>query len=157
MTPGEIPVSPPVLAEVAAVPPHSGAVAFGSDPSAAEQEPQQLFTWFEFYRESFGSIPSGEGSAQLMNALRGVNPNRLPIFPASHPRLNHDGELFDLWGSPVFSIRSPPIVSRYVPMGRIVKFSPRRISQPKIDDRPGRRKRNEKGEPMRFAFLKVIG
>ncbi len=100
MTPGRISVSPP--ADIAAVRPHPNAVSFGSDPSAAQREPQQLLRLFEFYRESFGSFPSGEGNAQFMNALRGANPERLPIFPEKHPRLNPDGELLDFWGSPFF-------------------------------------------------------
>ncbi len=70
--------------------------------SGAEEEPRQLLVLFDFYRETFGSFPSGEDNAQFMNALRGANPDRLSIFPQTHPRLNRDGELLDHWGSPFF-------------------------------------------------------
>ncbi len=102
MAPGRIPLSVPARSGLAAVTPHPDAVAFGRDPSAAGKEPQQLFRLFEFYRETFGGFPSGEGNAHFMNALRGANPERLPIFPESHPRLNREGELLDFWGSPFF-------------------------------------------------------
>lgn len=87
---------------LAQIPPHPDAASFGSDPTNAANEAQQLFRLFDFYRESFGSFPSGEGNAQFMHALQGANPSQLPIFPQNHPRLNSAGEILDFWGNPFF-------------------------------------------------------
>jgi hypothetical protein len=82
--------------------PHPDAVAFGSDKISPTLEPQILLSWFEIYREHFGQFPAGEDNAQFMNALRGLNPERLAIFPFAHPRLDASGALLDAWGNPFF-------------------------------------------------------
>jgi hypothetical protein len=84
------------------IPPHPDAVFFGSPAFPPEQEPERLHDLFRIYRERFGSFPSGENNAQLMNALRGNNPQRLGIFPLQHPRLDAEGNLLDAWGTPFF-------------------------------------------------------
>lgn len=101
--PSRIAQSAPVMdQELEKIPSHPLAVSFGSDREKATDEADQVYQLFNFYRESFGSFPSGEGNAQFMNALRGANPERLPIFPAEHPRLNSDGELLDAWNTAFF-------------------------------------------------------
>lgn len=57
---------------------------------------------FTHYREKFGSLPSGENNAQILNALTGNNPLRLALIERSHPAINPAGELTDRWGSPLF-------------------------------------------------------
>ncbi len=101
-TPSRISLAPPDPENLSGIPSHPDAIHFGSDPVMAEREAAQLFTLFDFYREIFGSFPSGEGNAQFMNALRGANPEKLAIFPSDHPRLDADGEILDFWGSPFF-------------------------------------------------------
>lgn len=88
--------------EIIQTPSHPSAIAFGSDATQAADEARQLYDLFNFYRESFGSFPSGEGNAQFMNALRGENPDRLPIFPGNHSRLNSEGALLDFWNTEFF-------------------------------------------------------
>jgi hypothetical protein len=100
--PGKIAFSAPSLLQTGDTSSHPSAISFGSDPSKASDEAAQLFRLFDFYRESFGSFPSGEGNAQFMNALRGNNPDSLPIFPNKHPRLSSDGEILDFWGKAFF-------------------------------------------------------
>lgn len=100
--PGKIAISAPSPQELADISSHPEAVSFGSDPKKANEEARALFKLFDYYREMFGSFPAGEGNTQFMNALRGANPERLPIFPYPHPRINGEGEIIDFWGSPFF-------------------------------------------------------
>ncbi len=79
---------------------HPMAVAFGEDPAQATREPHQLLEFYQLYRERFGSYPTGEDNPQMLRALMGANPERLPIFPREHPRLNSEGALLDAWGTP---------------------------------------------------------
>jgi len=83
-------------------PSHPLAVSFGSDIEAFATEPALLMEIFNSYRSRFGAFPSGEDNPQIMNALMGANPARLPIFPLSHPRLSETGALLDAWKSPFF-------------------------------------------------------
>lgn len=86
--------------EVASVPPHPNAVAFGSPAIPPEREPAVLLGFFELYRQRFGAFPAGEDNAQFMNALCGANAERLAIFPPGHGRFDGDGALLDAWGQP---------------------------------------------------------
>ena len=89
---------------------------------------------FNLYRARFGSFPSGEDNPQIMNALMGANPEKLPIFPLKHPRLSADGALLDAWKSPFFfhlissdhmEIRSPgPDQEIYTPDDIVVSNKP---------------------------------
>lgn len=84
------------------VPSHPMAVSFGKSPDHATAEPSTLLAILQFYRQEFGSFPTGENNASIMNALTGNNPSGLPIFPADHPRIAEDGSLRDAWGKPFF-------------------------------------------------------
>ena len=67
-----------------------------------EQEPQIVLDLLKIFRRSYGAYPAGEDNRQLMNAMRGANPEKLPFIPQDHPRLNANGELVDAWGTPFF-------------------------------------------------------
>jgi hypothetical protein len=53
-----------------------------------------------FYRMEFGTFPAGQENHDIMNALAGNNPAKLPVFPRDHPRIDAAGNLLDAWGSP---------------------------------------------------------
>lgn len=97
---GVVAVQPLEKASLAKVPSHPLAVSFGNDPAFASTEPSILLEILEFYRKEFGSFPAGQENADIMNALTGNNPQRLPIFPRQHPRINASGKLLDAWGKP---------------------------------------------------------
>lgn len=53
------------------------------------------------YRERFGSYPSFGDNAQLVNALAGANPHRIPLLARDAAAVSaKTGELIDRWGSP---------------------------------------------------------
>ncbi|MCL4176585.1 MAG: hypothetical protein KJ072_02410 [Verrucomicrobia bacterium] len=83
-------------------PPHPDAIAFGSDAFPPEREPELLLHFLEIYRGRFRQFPTAEDNPQMMNALRGANPDALAIFPADHPRLDAQGALLDAWDTPFF-------------------------------------------------------
>jgi hypothetical protein len=93
---------PPIEAVLPSDAPHPNAMAFGSASISPTREPQMVLSFLEFYRERFGQFPAGEDNAQFMNALRGLNPEQLAIFPFAHPRLDASGALLDAWGKPFF-------------------------------------------------------
>lgn len=96
------------LQQVAA---HPLAVSFGGNPDLASSEPALLLEILQFYRMEFGIFPAGQENRDIMNALTGNNPGKLPVFPIDHPRINTDGELLDAWGCPfVFH----PVSSQYL-------------------------------------------
>jgi hypothetical protein len=74
----------------------------GAPATKPEQEAQIVLDLLKIYRRSFGAYPAGEDNRQLMNAMRGANPDKLPFLPQDHPRLNANGELVDAWGTPFF-------------------------------------------------------
>lgn len=108
LTPSSSPKSPvgtiatlPLPTEnLSPAPSHPLAVSFGADPSLAHREAAILLEILEFYRKEFGSFPAGQENADIMNALTGNNPQRLPIFPRPHPRIDPQGRLLDAWGKP---------------------------------------------------------
>jgi len=98
--PSRIAMRPASAEEIARVPPNPMAAAIGSPNLTPEKEITLLLELFQTYRREFGAMPAGENNTQLMNALRGGNPRRLPIFPLSHPRLDAAGNLLDPWQQP---------------------------------------------------------
>lgn len=53
------------------------------------------------YRERFGAYPSFGDNAQLVNALAGANPHRIPLLARDAAAVSaKTGELLDRWGSP---------------------------------------------------------
>lgn len=98
--PSRIAMKPPEIGELAEVPPNPMAAAIGSDNLTPEKEIELVLELFQIYRREFGAFPAGEGNAQFMNALRGANPGKLPVFPPQHPRLDPKGNLVDRWGQP---------------------------------------------------------
>ena len=36
----------------------------------------------------FGCFPAGQENSDIMNALTGNNPGKLPVFPRNHPRID---------------------------------------------------------------------
>jgi hypothetical protein len=100
--PGRIAFSPPDPATLAKVPSPPLAVALGAPGTPPDREVRIVADLLLLYRRAFAVFPAGESNAQILNALRGNNPQRLPIFPAGHPRLNADGALCDAWGMPFF-------------------------------------------------------
>jgi len=55
----------------------------------------------EAYRNRFRAFPTGD-NREIVNALTGANPERLPFFPRDHPNLNASGEWVDRWSTPLF-------------------------------------------------------
>ena len=99
-TPGQLALAAPAAAALRSVTVHPMATSFGSRLEAAAGEPSLLLDLFEVYRREFGSFPAGEDNPQMMHALMGANPDKLPIFPLKHPRLSPQGALLDAWGNP---------------------------------------------------------
>jgi len=98
--PQRIALRPPSPDQLAEVPPNPMAAAIGSAKVPPEREITLVLELFQIYRREFGAFPAGETNAQFMNALRGANPGRLPVFPLEHPRLDAAGNLADPWGRP---------------------------------------------------------
>ena len=99
---GAAAMRPPDPATLQRVPSHPMAVSFGKSPDLAAAEPSTLLQILQFYRQEFGTFPTGEDNANIMYALMGNNPSGLPIFPTNHPRIAEDGSLRDAWGTPFF-------------------------------------------------------
>ena len=99
-TPGQLALAAPAASGLRQVPVHPMALSFGNDSKAAASEPVLLLDLFEVYRREFGTFPAGEDNPQMMHALMGANPDKLPIFPLKHPRLSPQGALLDAWGNP---------------------------------------------------------
>ena len=98
--PSRIAMKAPDREELANVPPNPMAGAIGSDKVTPEKEIAILLELFQIYRREFGGFPAGQDNDQFMNALRGANPGKLPIFPPDHPRLDPKGNLLDPWRQP---------------------------------------------------------
>ncbi len=71
----------------------------GSDPA---REPEVVLDVLDAYRRAVGGYPAGEDNRQIVRALLGANPQRLPFLPRDHARLSGGGELLDAWGRPFF-------------------------------------------------------
>lgn len=109
--PGAAAVRAPDPRALQQVPPHPLAVSFGENPDSASSEPAVLLEILQFYRMEFGAFPAGQENREIMNALKGNNPGKLPVFPIDHPRINRHGDLLDAWGTPfVFH----PVSSQYL-------------------------------------------
>jgi uncharacterized protein YjeT (DUF2065 family) len=61
-----------------------------------------VFDLLEYYRGMYGSLPTAEENAHVVNALTGNNPRRLAFIERSHPAINPKGELTDRWGTAFF-------------------------------------------------------
>lgn len=102
------PPDPHNLQQVSA---HPLAISFGNNPGFSSSEPAVLLEILQFYRMEFGSFPAGQENRDIMNALTGNNPEKLPVFPRNHPRIDAVGNLLDAWGTPfIFH----PISSQYL-------------------------------------------
>lgn len=99
-SPQRIALRPPRADELSEVPPNPMAAAIGSAKVPPEREIALVLELFQIYRREFGAFPAGETNAHFMNALRGANPGKLPVFPLQHPRLDSVGNLTDPWGQP---------------------------------------------------------
>lgn len=78
----------------------------GAPGAAPAEEPALVLGLLDHYRHLFGGYPAGAEGRHFVNALRGRNPDRLPLLPPDHPRLAPTGELLDAWGRPfVFHLR----------------------------------------------------
>ena len=91
------PLDPQDLQQVSS---HPLAISFGANPELTSSEPGILLEILRFYRMEFGSFPAGQENSDIMNALTGNNPGKLPVFPRKHPRIDSAGRLLDAWGSP---------------------------------------------------------
>ncbi len=108
---GAVATIPPDPRTLQQVRPHPNAVSFGRSPDKAAFEPKQLLEILRFYQLEFGSFPPGQENEDIMNALTGNNPTKLPIFPREHSRLDKKGRLLDAWGNPfIFH----PVSSQYL-------------------------------------------
>jgi len=76
--------------------------ALGREGFPAQREAWVVLDLLEYYRQSFGGMPAGEDNRQIVNALRGANPQQLAIIPPDHLRLSTNGELMDAWGTPFY-------------------------------------------------------
>jgi hypothetical protein len=99
---GRIALAPPEPATLARVPSPPLAALLGAPQTPPEREPRIVLDLLILYRRAFGEFPAGETNVHFTNALRGANPERLPILPAGHPRLSAEGALCDAWGTPFF-------------------------------------------------------
>ena len=63
-------------------------------------EPALLLDLFEVDRREFWSFPAEEDDPQMMHALMGANPGKIPIFLLKHRRLDEKGALLEAWGIP---------------------------------------------------------
>jgi len=100
ISPARIAMTAPKAEELAPIHYHPMADAIGKPTFPPEKEIAAVMQFFQIYRQEFGGFPAGEENAQFMNALRGNNPTKLPIFPLTHPRLDAKGNLLDPWGKP---------------------------------------------------------
>ncbi len=100
--PGRIQLDPPDPASLAKIPPSPLALALGANGTPPAREPDIVLNLLVFYRRQFGDFPAGADNRQVVNALRGANPGKLPILPFNHPRLSPGGELLDAWDQPFF-------------------------------------------------------
>jgi hypothetical protein len=98
-TPGNVATVPPEPGSLQQVSSHPLALSFGKNPDAASTEVAQLMEILRFYRMEFGSFPAGQENRDIMNALTGNNPGKLPVFPPKHPRIDQAGNLLDAWGN----------------------------------------------------------
>lgn len=99
-SPGAVAILPPDPRDLQLVSPHPLAVSFGENPEFASSEPALLLEILRFYRMEFGSFPAGQENSDIMNALTGNNPDKLPVFPRKHPRIDARGNIIDAWGNP---------------------------------------------------------
>ena len=97
---GAVATLPPDSRDIQKVSAHPLAVSFGNNPELAAKEPAILLEILRFYRMEFGSFPAGQENSDIMNALTGNNPGKLPVFPLKHPRIDARGNLLDAWGNP---------------------------------------------------------
>ena len=98
--PGAVATAPPDPRGVQQVSSHPLAISFGTNPAQASSEPAVLLEILRFYRMEFGSFPAGQENSDIMNALIGNNPGKLPVFPRKHARIDARGNLLDAWGNP---------------------------------------------------------
>ncbi|WFB35126.1 hypothetical protein P3T73_13250 [Kiritimatiellota bacterium B12222] len=99
---GQPAMRPPRREDLQKVAPYPEAELLGDGSLTPQQEIEVVSQLFRFYMEAFGSLPTGEGNAQFMNALRGNNAKHLGFFPFEHSRLDAQGQLVDSWGEPYF-------------------------------------------------------
>lgn len=72
-----------------------------SPASTADDDLRAIGRMLGLYRERFGAYPAFGDNAQLVNALAGANPHRLPLLPRDVPAVSAaTGELLDRWGTP---------------------------------------------------------
>jgi hypothetical protein len=100
LPPGAVATAPPDSKNLQQVSPHPLAVSFGGNPDLAEKEPAMLLEILQFYRMEFGSFPAGQENRDILHAMAGNNPEKLPVFPRNHPRIDANGDLLDAWGNP---------------------------------------------------------
>jgi hypothetical protein len=98
--PGAVATRPADPRDLQKVSSHPLALSFGNNPELAAKEPAMLLEILQFYRMEFGTYPAGQENADIMNALTGNNPEKLPVFPRKHPRIDASGNLLDAWGNP---------------------------------------------------------
>lgn len=91
---------PPDAKLLAEMPRSPLADTLANPPQGTVNEAEVVYALVEYYRREFKAVPAGEGNRQIVNALRGANPGRIPILPGDHPRLSASGELLDAWGKP---------------------------------------------------------
>lgn len=90
----------PKAEDLAQVPSNPMAAAIGSEKIMPDSEIALVLELFQIYRREFGAFPAGQANSHFLNALRGMNPDKLPIFPLAHPRLDPAGNLLDRWQQP---------------------------------------------------------
>jgi hypothetical protein len=98
--PGAVATRPADPQDLQKVSSHPLALTFGKNPEHAANEAATLLEILRFYRMEFGTFPAGQENHDIMNALTGNNPGKLPVFPREHPRIDAAGNLLDAWGNP---------------------------------------------------------
>jgi hypothetical protein len=99
---GQPALHPPAQSDLQNVLPHPEAAFIGDGSLTPAQELDVISHVLDAYIETFGALPAGENNAQIMNALRGNNPQSLGLFPYEHSRLDEQGQLKDPWDTPYF-------------------------------------------------------
>lgn len=53
------------------------------------------------YKEKYGVYPPGESNKELVDALKGANPDGIVFFVFKPNRINQNGEVIDQWSMPL--------------------------------------------------------
>lgn len=98
--PPERPALAPVV-PAASFPRSPLADALNSPSTTPDDDLRTIARILALYRERFDAYPAFGDNTQLVNALAGANPHRIPLLPRDIPAVSPEtGQLLDRWGTP---------------------------------------------------------